>query len=182
MTAIQEESIPQILTGADIFAQAKTGSGKTAAFGIGLMHNLDVKYYRVQALVLCPTRELAEQVTDELRRIARFQHNIKLLKVTGGMPLYRQEHSLKHQAHIVVGTPGRIAKLLSRGSLVLSDVKTVVLDEADRMLDMGLIDQINEILPGNAIEDGKVAISKFSGDGQMRRIKGKEAERVEEIT
>lgn len=146
MTAIQEASIPQILKGADIFAQAKTGSGKTAAFGIGLMHSLDVKYYRVQALVLCPTRELAEQVTDELRRIARFQHNIKLLKVTGGMPLNRQEHSLKHQAHIVVGTPGRIAKLLSRGSLVLSDVKTVVLDEADRMLDMGFIDQINEIL------------------------------------
>ena len=146
MTDIQEKSIPQIIHGADIFAQAKTGSGKTAAFGIGLMHSLNVKLFRVQVLVLCPTRELAEQVTDELRRIARFKHNIKLLKITGGMPSYRQEHSLKHQAHIVVGTPGRVAKLLRKGSLVLSDVKTVVLDEADRMLDMGFIDQINEIL------------------------------------
>ena len=145
MTDIQENSIPAILKGLDIFAQAKTGSGKTAAFGIGLMHKLNVKKYRIQALVLCPTRELAEQVTSELRRIARFQHNIKILKITGGMPLYRQEHSLKHKAHIVVGTPGRIAKLLSRGSLVLTDLQTVVLDEADRMLDMGFIDQINEI-------------------------------------
>jgi len=83
MTDIQEKSIPQIIKGADIFAQAKTGSGKTAAFGIGLLHSLNVKLFRVQALVLCPTRELAEQVTDELRRIARFQHNIKLLKITG---------------------------------------------------------------------------------------------------
>ena len=145
MTDIQEKSIPPILKGCDIFGQAKTGSGKTAAFGIGLMHNLNVEKYRIQSLVLCPTRELAEQVTAELRRIARFQHNIKILKITGGMPLYRQEHSLKHKAHIVVGTPGRIAKVLSRGTLVLSDLKTIVLDEADRMLDMGFIDQINEI-------------------------------------
>ncbi len=145
MTDIQEKSIPPILKGYDIFAQAKTGSGKTAAFGIGLMHMLNVKKYRIQALVLCPTRELAEQVTAELRRIARFQHNIKILKITGGMPLNRQENSLKHKAHIVVGTPGRIAKVLSRGTLVLSDLKTIVLDEADRMLDMGFIDQINEI-------------------------------------
>jgi len=137
MTDIQENSIPPILKGLDLFAQAKTGSGKTAAFGIGLLHTLDVKKYRIQALVLCPTRELAEQVTAELRRIARFQHNIKILKITGGMPLNRQEHSLKHKAHIVVGTPGRIAKVLSRGTLVLSDLKTIVLDEADRMLDMG---------------------------------------------
>ena len=145
MTDIQEKSIPPILQGYDIFAQAKTGSGKTAAFGIGLMHMLNIKKYRIQALVLCPTRELAEQVTAELRRIARFQHNIKVLKITGGLPLNRQEHSLKHEAHIIVGTPGRIAKVLSRGSLVLSGLNTIVLDEADRMLDMGFIDQINEI-------------------------------------
>lgn len=145
MTDIQEHSIPLILKGNDIFAQAKTGSGKTAAFGIGLMHNLDVKKFSIQDLILCPTRELAEQVTAELRRIARFKHNIKILKITGGMPLYRQEQSLKHKAHIIVGTPGRIAKLLSRGSLVLTDLQTIVLDEADRMLDMGFIDQINEI-------------------------------------
>ena len=146
MTPIQESSIPPILKGRDILAQAKTGSGKTAAFGIGLLHNLNVKRYRIQALILCPTRELAEQVTGELRRIARFQHNIKLLKITGGMPLYKQEHSLSHEAHIVVGTPGRILKLLERGSLVLKEVKTVVLDEADQMLDMGFIEQISDII------------------------------------
>ncbi len=146
MTPIQEKSIPPILIGKDILAQAKTGSGKTAAFGIGLLHNLNVKKFRVQALVLCPTRELAEQVTGELRRIARFRHNIKLLTLTGGIPMYKQEHSLSHQAHIVVGTPGRVLKLLQRESLILDEVKTVVFDEADRMLDMGFIDQIDDIM------------------------------------
>jgi ATP-independent RNA helicase DbpA len=146
MTAIQEQSIPPILEGADILAQAKTGSGKTAAFGIGLLHRLKPEQFRVQALVLCPTRELAEQVSEELRRIARFRHNIKILKISGGIPMNKQEHSLSHQAHIVVGTPGRVAKLLRRESLVLDDLTTLVLDEADKMLDMGFIDQINEIL------------------------------------
>ena len=146
MTPIQEKTIPLILKGDDILAQAKTGSGKTAAFGIGLLHNLDIARYRIQALVLCPTRELAEQVTGELRRIARFQHNIKLLKITGGMPMRKQEQSLSHEAHIVVGTPGRILKLLERKSLILNEVKMLVLDEADRMLDMGFIDQIANII------------------------------------
>ncbi len=145
MTPIQEKSIPPILAGSDILAQAKTGSGKTAAFGIGLLENLDVKHFRIQALVLCPTRELAEQVTGELRRIAKFQHNIKMVKLTGGMPVRKQEHSLSHEAHIVVGTPGRVLKLLERGSLKLKDLKMIVLDEADRMLDMGFIDQIGDI-------------------------------------
>ena len=145
MTPIQEKSIPPIIGGSDILAQAKTGSGKTAAFGIGLLHMLNVKRFRIQALVLCPTRELAEQVTGELRRLARFQHNIKLIKITGGLPMRKQEHSLSHEAHIVVGTPGRILKLLDRGSLKLDEVKMIVLDEADRMLDMGFIDEIAEI-------------------------------------
>lgn len=145
MTPIQEKSIPPILAGSDILAQAKTGSGKTAAFGIGLLENLDVKHFRIQALVLCPTRELAEQVTGELRRIAKFQHNIKMVKLTGGMPVRKQEHSLSHEAHIVVGTPGRVLKLLERGSLKMKDLKMIVLDEADRMLDMGFIDQIGDI-------------------------------------
>lgn len=146
MTPIQESSIPEILQGHDIMAQAKTGSGKTAAFGIGLLHKLKVEKFRVQSLVLCPTRELAEQVTAELRKLARFKHNIKLLKLTGGMPLYKQEHSLSHEAHIVVGTPGRILKLLQRGSLNFDNLKTVVLDEADRMLDMGFINEVEDIL------------------------------------
>ncbi|MBN2656012.1 MAG: ATP-dependent RNA helicase DbpA [Spirochaetales bacterium] len=146
MTPIQEASIEPILKGADVLAQARTGSGKTAAFGIGLLQNLNVRRFRIQALVLCPTRELAEQVSEELRKIARFQHNIKIMKITGGLPLYKQEHSLGHQAHIVVGTPGRVLKLLERGSLSLREVRTLVLDEADRMLDMGFIDQINSII------------------------------------
>ena len=146
MTPIQENSIPPILNEKDILAQAKTGSGKTAAFGIGLLHNLNVKLFRVQSIVLCPTRELAEQVTGALRRIARFKHNIKLLTLTGGLPMYKQEISLKHQAHIVVGTPGRVLKLLQRGSLDLKNIKIVVLDEADRMLDMGFSDQIKDIM------------------------------------
>lgn len=146
MTPIQEESIPFILKGNDVLAQAKTGSGKTAAFGIGILHHLKPERYRVQSLVLCPTHELAEQVTGELRRIARFQHNIKLLKITGGLPMHKQELSLSHQAHIVVGTPGRILKHLEKSNLDLSELKTLVLDEADRMLDMGFIHQIKSII------------------------------------
>lgn len=146
MTPIQEVTIPLILKKKDILAQAKTGSGKTAAFGIGILQNLNVERYRVQSLVICPTRELAEQVTDELRRIARFRHNIKILKITGGFPLEKQEHSLSHQAHIVVGTPGRIHKLLKRRTLILDELTSIVLDEADRMLDMGFLDQMVDIL------------------------------------
>jgi len=146
MTAIQEATIPLILKNKDILAQAKTGSGKTAAFGIGILQNLIIERYRVQSLVICPTRELAEQVTDELRRIARFKHNIKILKITGGFPLEKQEHSLSHQAHIVVGTPGRIHKLLQRRTLILDELTSVVLDEADRMLDMGFLDEMVDIL------------------------------------
>lgn len=146
MTPIQEASLLPVLEGSDVLAQAKTGSGKTAAFGIGLLQNLKVKRFRVQSLVLCPTRELAEQVSEELRKIARFQHNIKILKITGGLPLYKQENSLSHEAHIIVGTPGRVLKLLQRGSLSLKELRTLVLDEADRMLDMGFIDPIREII------------------------------------
>lgn len=146
MTPIQEKTIPEILKGDDILAQAKTGSGKTAAFGIGLLHQINTKRYRIQALVLCPTRELADQVTNELRRLAKFQHNLKLLQLTGGLPMRKQEHSLSHEAHIVIGTPGRVLRLLQRESLVLNEVKMLILDEADRMLDMGFIEQITNII------------------------------------
>ena len=146
MTPIQQQSIPSILEKKDVMAQAKTGSGKTAAFGIGLLENMDTSRYRVQSLILCPTRELAEQVTGELRRLARFQHNIKLVTLTGGVPIFKQEHSLAHQAHIAVGTPGRVLKLLQKEKLSLREVKTIVLDDADRMLEMGFIDQVEEII------------------------------------
>ncbi len=146
MTPVQAESLPLILEGKDVIAEAKTGSGKTAAFGIGLLQNLDVKKFRVQALVLCPTRELADQVAKELRRLARFQHNIKILMLTGGESFGKQLGSLAHQAHIIVGTPGRVLKHLSKESLELSNLKTLVFDEADRMLDMGFIEEIKSVL------------------------------------
>ena len=146
MTPIQADSLPYILDNKDVIAQAKTGSGKTAAFGIGLLTKLQVKKFRVQSLVLCPTRELADQVAKELRRLARFTHNIKILTLCGGMPFGPQLGSLKHLAHIIVGTPGRILQHLNRGSLILESVDTLVLDEADRMLGMGFIKDINKII------------------------------------
>jgi len=146
MTPIQAEALPLILKGEDLIAQAKTGSGKTAAFGIGLLSKLDVKKFRVQSLILCPTRELADQVAKELRRIARFEHNIKILTLCGGVAFGPQFGSLKHQAHIIVGTPGRVLKHLKKESLKLEDMDTLVLDEADRMLDMGFIEEIQEVI------------------------------------
>jgi ATP-independent RNA helicase DbpA len=146
MTPIQAHSLPHILAGKDVIAKAKTGSGKTAAFGIGLLTNLDVPSSQVQALVLCPTRELADQVGKELRRIARFTDNIKILTVCGGVPFGPQLSSLEHGAHVVVGTPGRLLDHLRRGSLDLSALRTLVLDEADRMLDMGFQDDINDLI------------------------------------
>jgi ATP-independent RNA helicase DbpA len=146
MTPIQRQSLPIILQGKDVHAQAKTGSGKTAAFAIGLLHHLDVKTYQAQALVLCPTRELADQVSKEIRRLARPIPNIKILTLCGGTPLGPQLASLEHQPHIVVGTPGRILKHLNKGTLKLDSIKTLVLDEADRMLDMGFHDDIMRII------------------------------------
>jgi ATP-independent RNA helicase DbpA len=146
MTAIQAEALPAVLQGRDIMAEAKTGSGKTAAFGIGLLHNLDVKKFRVQSLILCPTRELADQVAKELRRLARFRHNIKILMLTGGDSFGKQLGSLAHQAHIVVGTPGRVLKHLNKESLSLENLNTFVLDEADRMLDMGFMEEVEAIM------------------------------------
>jgi len=137
MTPIQAKSLPLILEGKDVIAQAKTGSGKTAAFGLGLLQNLQVKRFRVQSLVLCPTRELADQVAKEIRKLARAIHNIKVLTLCGGTSIGPQIGSLEHGAHIVVGTPGRIVDHIEKGRLNLEEVNTLVLDEADRMLEMG---------------------------------------------
>jgi ATP-independent RNA helicase DbpA len=145
MTAIQAASLPPALQGKDLIAQAKTGSGKTAAFALALLNNLDARRFAVQALVLCPTRELADQVTTELRRLARAEDNVKVVTLSGGVPLRGQATSLEYGAHIVVGTPGRILDHLERGNLQLEDLNTLVLDEADRMLDMGFIDDIAKV-------------------------------------
>ncbi len=146
MTPIQAHSLPRILAGKDVIARAKTGSGKTAAFGIGLLEHLEVSSSVVQALVLCPTRELADQVGKELRRLARFTENIKILTLCGGVPFGPQLGSLGHGAHVVVGTPGRLLDHLRRGSLNLTGLKTLVLDEADRMLDMGFQEEIGALI------------------------------------
>lgn len=146
MTAIQAQSLPDVLMGKDLLAQAKTGSGKTAAFAIGLLHNLNSINYQTQALVLCPTRELADQVSNEIRRLARAIPNTKILTLCGGKPLGPQLVSLEHAPHIVVGTPGRILKHLEKESLKLDGLKTLVLDEADRMLDMGFHEDIMKII------------------------------------
>ena len=146
MTPIQAQSLPVMLKGKDLIAQAKTGSGKTAAFGIALLEPLNPRYFGCQALVLCPTRELADQVAKELRRLARSADNIKILTLCGGVSIGPQIGSLEHGAHVIVGTPGRIQEHLKKGSLKLDGLNTLVLDEADRMLDMGFYDAIAEII------------------------------------
>jgi len=142
MTPIQAQSLPAILAGKDLLAQAKTGSGKTAAFAIGLLNKLETRNYQTQALILCPTRELADQVSTEIRRLARAIPNTKLVTLCGGKPMAAQLVSLEHAPHIVVGTAGRILKHLEKETLKLEGLKTLVLDEADRMLDMGFYDDI----------------------------------------
>ena len=152
MTPIQAQSLPHILEGKDVIGKAKTGSGKTAAFALGLLNRLEVKRFRIQVLVMCPTRELADQVSKEIRRLARAVHNIKVLTLCGGMSMGPQIGSLEHGAHIVVGTPGRLLKHIEKGRLKLDDITTLVLDEADRMLDMGFRDDIRHIadqMPAN---------------------------------
>ncbi|MCB1571058.1 MAG: DEAD/DEAH box helicase, partial [Xanthomonadales bacterium] len=146
MTPVQALSLPPILDNRDVLAQAPTGSGKTAAFGLGLLARIDPAKIAVQALVLCPTRELADQVSKEIRRLARFVPNVKLLTLCGGIPLRPQLASLAHPPHVVVGTPGRIQELIDQGALSLADVRVLVLDEVDRMLDMGFQDAITSLL------------------------------------
>ena len=146
MTPIQTQSLPAILKGKDLLAQAKTGSGKTAAFAIGILHKFEPQTYQTQALVLCPTRELADQVSKELRRLARAIPNTSILTLCGGKPMGPQLASLERNPHIVVGTPGRILKHLEKGTLKLTTLKVLVLDEADRMLSLGFQEEIMRVI------------------------------------
>jgi len=146
MTLVQAETLPLLIDGADVLARAKTGSGKTAAFGLGILNSLDAELFKVQTLVLCPTRELADQVAKEIRRLARAIPNIKIMSVCGGAPLRDQTNSLQRSPHIIVGTPGRVHKHLRGGTIDLANLQTLVLDEADRMLDMGFMDELDAIL------------------------------------
>ena len=146
MTDIQAAALPPMLQRRDVVAQALTGSGKTAAFGLALLALLQPQQIRLQSLVLCPTRELADQVSKEIRALARFIPNVKVLTLCGGIPVHTQLASLTHEPHIVVGTPGRILDLCGKGALKFDALQTVVLDEADRMLDMGFLDDVGAIL------------------------------------
>jgi ATP-independent RNA helicase DbpA len=146
MTPVQEQALPAVLAGRDLIAQAPTGSGKTVAFGLGLLQRLDPAHLRTQALVLCPTRELADQVARAVRRLASAIPNLKVLLLTGGVPLGPQLASLRKDSHVVVGTPGRVQEMLRKGVLHLAHLRTLVLDEADRMLDMGFEEPIRDIV------------------------------------
>ncbi|CCU71683.1 ATP-dependent RNA helicase DbpA [Thalassolituus oleivorans] len=146
MTEIQQQALPAALEGKDVLAQARTGSGKTAAFGIALLSRINPRFFGAQTLIMCPTRELATQVATEIRKLARFQQNIKVVTLCGGMPIGPQIGSLEHGAHIVVGTPGRIKDHLRKQTLNISQINTLVLDEADRMLDMGFAADIDSIV------------------------------------
>ncbi len=146
MTPVQAQTLPLLLAGKDVIAQARTGSGKTLAFAAAALARLDVERSDVQVLVLCPTRELADQVAKEFRRLARFIANLRVVTLCGGVPVRTQLPSLERPPHVVVGTPGRLNDHLARGTLDLSTVRTLVLDEADRMLDMGFFDAISEVV------------------------------------
>lgn len=145
MTPVQAAALPLALAGQDLIVQAETGSGKTAAYALALIAKLDTRSAAVQALVLCPTRELADQVAQEIRRLASAAANVKVLTLCGGVPLRGQLASLEHGAHVIVGTPGRVMDHLERNSLDLSALHVLVLDEADRMLDMGFADDIGKV-------------------------------------
>ena len=146
MTPVQAKALPEVLAGRDVLARAKTGSGKTAVFGLGLLNALDVTSFRVQALVLCPTRELADQVAREIRRLAQSIPNIKILTLCGGTRIEPQYASLRHSPHVIVGTPGRVLKHLRQATVDLAGLQTLVLDEADRLLDMGFTEELDAIL------------------------------------
>jgi ATP-independent RNA helicase DbpA len=146
LTPIQERAIPLLLDGRDVIGQSKTGSGKTAAFAIPILEKINLADRFVQALILCPTRELCEQVAREIRKLGRRMPGFQVLILCGGQPGRPQSIALRGGVHVVVGTPGRTLDHLDRGTLGLADVRTLVLDEADRMLDMGFEDEMTAIM------------------------------------
>jgi len=145
-TTIQNRSIPYLLDGKDVIGQAQTGTGKTAAFGIATLERVDPKNKGLQAVILCPTRELAIQVSEELKNLSKYKKGIRILPVYGGQPIGRQIKALKEGVQIIIGTPGRVMDHLDRRTLKVGGVKIVILDEADEMLDMGFRDDIETIV------------------------------------
>jgi ATP-independent RNA helicase DbpA len=181
MTEIQAKSLPLILAGKDVVGKAKTGSGKTVAFALGLLSRLNVERFRIQSLVLCPTRELAEQVAQEIRTVGRMIDNMKVLTLCGGTPLGPQIGSLVHGAHIIVGTPGRIMDHIGRGRLNLREVNTLVLDEADRMLDMGFEEEMATVIK-NVPTDRQTLLFSATYPDKIKQISYKIQRNPTEVT
>jgi ATP-dependent RNA helicase DeaD len=185
-SAIQAQAIPMMMTGCDLIGQAQTGTGKTAAFGIPLLEKIDPKNKKLQAIVLCPTRELAIQVADEIRNLAKYMHSIKVLPIYGGQEIVKQIRSLKSGVQIIIGTPGRVMDHMRRKTVKMEDLHTVVLDEADEMLNMGFREDIETILSGVPEERQTVLFSatmpkpileitkKFQKDAQIIKVTKKE--------
>ncbi|MDR3288156.1 MAG: DEAD/DEAH box helicase [Peptococcaceae bacterium] len=166
---IQKEALPLALEGQDIIGQAQTGTGKTAAFGIPMVEKVNPKFQAVQAIVVTPTRELAVQVSEEIAKIGKYRH-IKLLPIYGGQSIDRQIRALRYGAQVVVGTPGRVIDHLNRGTLKLQYVKTVVLDEADEMLDMGFIDDVETILKAVPVEERQISLYSATMPLEIKKL------------
>lgn len=156
---IQEQAIPEVLAGKDVIGQAQTGTGKTAAFGIPLLQSIDLEVRGMQGLVLCPTRELAIQAAEEIRKFAKYMTGIRVLPVYGGQEIYKQITALKGNIQIIVGTPGRVMDHMRRHTIKLDKLKMVVLDEADEMLDMGFREDMEAILSQIPVEHQTVLFS-----------------------
>ncbi|WP_413613267.1 ATP-dependent RNA helicase DbpA [Bdellovibrio sp. HCB-110] len=146
LTPIQAESLPHLLAGKDLIGQSKTGSGKTAAFALPILEKIKVSERQLQALILCPTRELATQVVGEIRKLGRAHQGLQVLSLVGGQPGREQAEALANGVHIAVGTPGRVLDLITRRRIDLDGIATLVLDEADKMLDMGFEEEMNAIV------------------------------------
>jgi ATP-dependent RNA helicase DeaD len=183
---IQAKAIPVMRSGQDMIGQAQTGTGKTAAFGIPLLEKIDPKNKKLQAVVLCPTRELAIQVADEIRNLAKYMHGIKVLPIYGGQEIVKQIRSLKSGTQVIIGTPGRVMDHMRRKTIKMEGVHTIVLDEADEMLNMGFREDIETILEGIPTERQTVLFSatmapaimeitkKFQQDAQLVKVTKKE--------
>ncbi len=176
---IQAQSIMPLLQGRDVIGQAQTGTGKTAAFGIPMVESIDLGDNRVQGLVLAPTRELAVQIADHISRISRYT-GVRVCPIYGGEKISRQIRQLKRGVHIIVGTPGRVIDHLERGTLKLRAVRMVVLDEADRMLDMGFVKDINKILD-RVPKDKQTSLFSATIDRNVWKICNKYMDEPEKI-